>query len=49
MMCGRSMLAISKLLEAEGAEFVAHLGPVYIIQFSYENSIEMLSYENGIV
>ena len=25
------------------------LGPVYIIPFSYENGMEMLSYENGIV
>ena len=25
------------------------LGPVYIIPFSYENGMEILSYENGIV
>ena len=25
------------------------LGPVYTIPFSYENGVEMLSYENGIV
>ena len=27
----------------------ADLGPVYIIPFSYENGMKMLSYENGIV
>ena len=29
--------------------FGNELGPVYIIPFSYENGMEMLSYENGIV
>ena len=30
-------------------KYIHSLGPVYTIPFSYENGMEMLSYENGIV
>ena len=35
--------------EFTGEDDYSHVGPVYTIPFSYENGMEMLSYENGIV
>ena len=39
------MLCIESLLSSNGRIS----GPVYIMPFSYEDGIEILSYENGIV